>query len=68
MKELTLGAATFALAVFAMQSVAQAQTPSPSTTVSPAPSVTTTTTPTPSGEVKGVTVPGGAPSTGFGGR
>jgi hypothetical protein len=72
MKELALGAATFTLALFAMQSVVSAQTTTPTTTttVSPATTVSPTRTPSPTGQVQGdnVTVPGGAPSTGFGGK
>lgn len=62
MKELALGAATFTLALFAMQSVASAQTTTPTTTVTP------TTSPAPTGQVQGATVPAGAPATGFGGN
>jgi len=70
MKELALGATTFAIAIVAMQSVAFGQTVTPTVTTTPTTTITTTVTPSPTGQVQGaaVTVPAGAPATGFGGK
>lgn len=55
------------LSVFGAQAYAQTATPTPTGEATATP--TTTATPTPTGEVQGtsdVTVPSGAPSTGYG--
>lgn len=75
MKNLLLGGVATALGLVILAGVASAQTATPTstptTTVSPTTTTTTTptttNTPTPTGSVQGaVTVPSGAPATGFG--